>query len=374
MKIIINKKALLESLNKLAAFMKKEDQVIISAKKANLYLFGRSIFSKISSEVKISVKDEAAGLKIDEPFSMKLDFLTLLKAVRQFSDEVIELRPISNEVIRLALTSKEFEISVSARYTEYNSGFTPGKQIGKFQSGRLDELFKSIAYSVSERLDRPLFNHVHFQLKDDELLVEATDSHRMARYTDKTIIKNNFDLLIPQIVAKNISKYFGKAAWIKFEQRDEFIILKTTNAIIGWKALEEVYPDTNRLVPERKDMIAYKFDLKSLEAALKRMLNLSDGSNYNSIVRLDFVRDRAQLNDGSLGFSLFGYHQELKLLDECPALTIGFNPLYIIDAIKHLPKESKTVRLLITSNTRPLIVESELASNFLQLVTPIRMG
>jgi|GEM_PF-6564696 len=373
MKIKINQKSLLAALNKMAAFLRSSEPITLSAQGASLYLYGNSIYTNISSEIKLTTKTEESGLEIQSKSTIQVNFGALLKAIRQFNPELLEIKTSNLEDLGMVIISSEFEIDLLAKETAYKPGFAKGTNVGKFKAEYLGNIFKEVSYAISKSKSRPLFTNVHFECSDSKLLIEATDSYCMARHTAETSLKNEFNLLIPEIISKNINKFFGKEGNISIEIHEKNICFKGKGLAIEWESSENKYPDTQRLIPDKQEMSAYEIDAKLFKAALNRMIKLSDGASYHAAIRLEFNESTVQLTAKN-GFSLFNYRQELPLFSECSELTLGLNPNYILNTIKHLPKGSKRVRILVQDKYKPIIVESELSSTTLNLATPIRIN
>lgn len=374
MKIKINQKSLLAALNKMNAFLRSSEPIILSVQNKCLYLYGGSIYTNVSSEVKITTKEEDTGLEIIEKSTIKINFGALLKAIRESEHELLEIKTSNLEELRLVISSTEFEIDIYAKEVEYNAGFSKGTRVGKFETVYLGYLFKEVNYSISKSRSRPLFNHVHFECSDSKLLIEATDTHCMDRHTSVTLPDNEFNLLIPEIISKNITKFFGRDGNILIETNDKNICLKSEGLAIEWESTETKYPDTQRLIPNKEEMSIYEIDKKLFKTALNRLLKLSDGGPRNTAIKLDFKGKSLQLITDTIGFSLFNYHQEIPVLSECPELILGVNPNYILTAIKNFPKESEVVKIIVKNRNHPFIVESDVYSDTLHLITPIRLN
>lgn len=374
MKIKINQKSLLAALNKMNAFLRSSEPIILSVQNKCLYLYGGSIYTNVSSEVKITTKAEDTGLEIIEKSTIKINFGALLKAIRESEHELLEIKTTNLEELRLVILSSGFEIDLFAKETVYKPGFSKGSKVGKFKAEYLGNLFKEVTYSISKSKSRPLFTNVHFECSESKLLIEATDSYCMARHTTETSSDNEFDLLIPDIISKNINKFFGKEGNISIETHEKNICFKSKGLAIQWEASETRYPDTQRLIPDSQEMSIYEIDLKLFKVALTRIIKLSDSSPRNTVIKLEFSKNTVQLITDNMGFSLFNYHQEIPLLSEGEELTLGVNPNYILTAIKHLPKDSQIVKVAVQGKYKPFIVESEISSNTLHLATPIRIG
>lgn len=373
MKIKINQKSLLAALNKMNAFLRSSEPIILSVQNKCLYLYGGSIYTNVSSEVKITTKAEDTGLEIIEKSTIKINFGALLKAIRESEHELLEIKTRNLEELRLVISSSEFEIDLFAKETVYKPGFSKGSKVGKFKTDYLGNLFKEVTYAISKSKSRPLFTNIHFECSDSKLLIEATDSYCMARHTDETSPANEFNLLVPDIISKNINKFFGKEGNVSIETHEKNICFKSQGLAIQWETSEANYPDTQRLIPSKEEMSIYEIDAKLFKTALTRMVKLSDGTSYHAAIRLEFNDSEVQLTAKN-GFSLFNYHQELPLLSECSELTLGVNPNYLLTTIKHLPKESKVVRIIVKGRYDPFIVESEISNNTINLATPIRLN
>lgn len=96
MKIIINQQSLLAALNKMNAFLRSGEMLTLSAKSTSLYLFGKSISTNISSEIKLTTKKEETGLEIKEKSAIQVNFGAFIKAIRESERGMLEIKTSKN--------------------------------------------------------------------------------------------------------------------------------------------------------------------------------------------------------------------------------------------------------------------------------------
>lgn len=369
----INRQALLSALSKLASFTKRGDEVHILDIEEGLALYCYSRFYEVSAETVIS-QDFTNG---SWGKAKRIDFQELLKSTKNFTADELDFSFIEkndNEI--LEIKSSEFKVGLltgQSEYVPYEK--IEGKLITIFSAERLSHIFKTVVYSVKKfkRDDiREIFNHVHFYQKDKNLVAGATDSYSLAKFQDETTSDEEFELLVPEIVAKNISKCFESNEDVKIYDLEKRIIFESDKTMLKFKKCQREYPDLNRVIPARDQLLVQQLDLKQFDSALKRMLKISGDWRNNAVATLIFKNDKVRVLDSGIGFSFCRYEQEIDLLESGADLKISANPYYLIDIIKNLPKNSKVVRLMIESNVKPFLIESDVEDEVVRASTPIR--
>lgn len=137
---------------------------------------------------------------------------------------------------------------------------------------------------------RPVMNGIHFDFFADGMVCATSDGHKLARYKDKTITKEN-DGSIPNftlpkkpsnILMSVLSAFEGD---VKVSFNDKALCVSNADFRLSARLLEFRYPNYEAVIPKTSPIIITS-DKNSLLNALKRVLPMANDSSY--LVELDF--------------------------------------------------------------------------------------
>jgi DNA polymerase-3 subunit beta len=276
----------------------------------------------------------------------------------------------------LQLTSGKFEITLKGldadqypRIQEIASD-TPLK----INVGVLKTIFAETAFAASQQESRPILTGVHLALTDNKnLKAVATDSHRLSQR--KMILDHaaeNFNLVIPnKSIAAFRSVFTNDEAELEVFMNENQLLFRTETISFYTRLIEGTYPETDRLIPAESDYtLTVDFKNNDLKRTMDRA-KLLTSSTQNGTVKLQFTEDEKVMitvNSAEVGNSV----EELDAVAIAGApLSISFNTLFMIDALKVI--DAETVRVRFISSVRPFTLEPlDQTSELIQLITPVR--
>lgn len=212
------------------------------------------------------------------------------------------------------------------------------------RSETLTEMIKKTTYAVAtERINQAL-NGVLLTVNEDKIRMTATDGRRLARVEqslEEPVVASRTGV-IPVKGLNQLLKVIaaGGGGTVKIRLKETYLLAKTERAIVSCRLIEDKYPDVGEVVPENNDKILELDTDKLLSAVRRASLLLSDECR---VIKLRFEAGKLVLS--SEATELGEARIELSAPYTGEPFDIGFNPDYIIDALKVVVGEKVTVEL-----------------------------
>lgn len=334
----------------------------------------------------IPVQDDDHPLTDVQPDDILLPARYLQKLIKKFTGDTVKFKS----------SDKPGTIYVSSGRSKFKLACQPGSafpklpEIGQSQHYQLTNLslqtiFKQDLISVTNSEVRSMLNGINFNLQPDQhqLRAVATDSHRLSRTTTGVqALDDNHDEVnetIPTVSLKALQKITNhypddQIIDLFHSTKIKQIKFQVDNLTIYTRALDEQYPDTERLLPtnpklsltmDRRDFFQV-MDRMSLAAGSDQVANLTvktDGSAEITINDLQDVRSATEPLET----------KDVQFIDETSQdqdFPIAFNIEYIKEGLRAMSGD--TVTLSLWNTLRPFTLTDPDDEHFLYLVTPIR--
>jgi DNA polymerase-3 subunit beta len=324
-----------------------------------------------SIEKLLEKDDKDAGMLIENEGSILLEANFFDSVISQLPEVTFEFEEIENS--QVVLRSGKSEITLKGQASELYPLIQEisSQPFAKIQVGQLKEIFNETSFAASVQDSRPVLNGVHMMLIEHQNLISvATDSHRMSqRFVKLESFGEDFDVVVPSRAVSGFRNVFSEDEdTVSIYLNNTQILFKNKTISFYSRLLEGNYPDTDKLIPaENLYSLDVVFDVAELSHAMNRARLLATAQN--GTVKLSFgEKIILSVNTPDIGSS----YEEITAVEKKGSdLDISFNPIFVSDALKVI--KEPTVRIRFISNVRPFtLVPKEEASNFIQLITPVR--
>lgn len=341
----------------------------------------------ILSNILFDLEGDRLELKVtdlDVSMTSSLDVEVLKKGsitvpARVFSEIVKELPDYELEI-----TSTENRMEIKCGAGTYKlSGFPAedfpklpdvhlGRQI-KIDAQSFYKMIRKVLFAVSKDETRPALHGVLWHTSEEGLNLVATDGHRLARVTrsDIKITGHKRDIIIPPKVLDNLVKLGSEETReIGLILNENTIVFLVEDAVITSRLLEGPYPNYEQVIPKENNKILL-VERDMLQAAVRRVSILSNTLTHQ--VKFALKADNLELS--ATNFDFGGEAREtIKVSYAAEEMEIGYNALYILDAVKQV--EDQQVRFELAGPTTAAIVRPEKQQpdeNVLFLIMPLRL-
>lgn len=370
-------KDLLQCLNFASGFVdKKTVKSILSNIKLET-IGSELLITGTSSD--ISIKMSLSGEVINQG-STTVNAATMSELIKKITDKTIKLKQDENNdqliiegknfVSHLTtLPSKDFPSLDNKIETEFNI---------KIPSKKLLRLLSSSEFAISS--DDTRYNLNGIFLNSEQLgLINATaiDGHRIASVTEDTETNKQFGIIIPKRSIYELLKILKDPDYLEIDTEISFDSRRASFSIgnieITSKLTDATFPEYSSLFP--------KSYTKKLTLHSKYLASVVD--RVSSITNDKFRAIKFVISNDFLEISAFGetkgnakelivnnsekqnYHYEGE------RISIGFNPLYLLDILKNF--EDNEIDILLNTENDPLIVKPALYQKDSYLIMPMQV-
>lgn len=192
---------------------------------------------------------------------------------------------------------------------------------------------------------RPVMNGIHFDFFADGMVCATSDGHKLARYKDKTITRED-DGTVPNftlpkkpsnILMSILSNVEGD---VKISFNDKALYVNNRDFKLSARLLDFKYPNYESVIPKNSP-ITITADKNSLLNALKRVLPMANDSSY--LVELDFSNGQVVVSAKDVDFSKSA--SETVTCDCDAELKIGFKGSTMIEILRNISDDNIVIEL-----------------------------
>ncbi len=236
--------------------------------------------------------------------------------------------------------------------------------------GKLKDMIRQTVFAVGSDENRPVLTGSLIEVKDKELVVVSIDGFRLAlrrKFIENDI--NDFSVIVPGKTLNEISKILQAGD-------EEVYIYNSNNQIVfdaqSWRIvsrlIEGKFLNYNSLLNKEFETKVI-INIKEFQASLERA-SLISMNDKNSPVKLFIGNDKIVITSNA---ELGNVREEIKVDIEGNNLELGYNPAYLIDALKAIDEDRAAIYFITTNapcTLRPVIENS---NDFAYLVQAVRI-
>lgn len=366
MKVICSKEDLLNGINIV--------QKAVSTKTTLAILEG--ILLNADDKLKLTGNDLEIGIEcfveadVRETGSIVINSKIFGDIVRRLPDSQVLIEVKENNVVIVECEKSHFEIK-GLNPSGYPALPNVEKDnILKLSQKYVKDMIRQTVFAVGTDENRPILTGSLIEVKNKELVLVSIDGFRLAlrkKILDGDI--NDFSVIVPGKTLNEISKILQPVD-------DEVFIYSSANQIVfdtnNWRIvsrlIEGKYLNYNSLLNKDFETKVY-INTKDLQASLERA-SLISMNDKNSPVKLCIGDEKVIITSNA---DLGAVREELNVEIEGKSLEIGYNPAFLIDALRAIDDEKAAIYFITTNapcTIRP-IVENE--NEYAYLVQAVRI-
>ncbi len=235
----------------------------------------------------------------------------------------------------------------------------------------LKKIIQGTIFSASENDSRPIITGCLFKITEDELIVVALDSFRLAMRTEhvkRGDSTKNMNFVVPAKALREVDRFLEETddnINISISRRN--ICFEFGNTVLTSRLLEGEFLNYQNAIPETSPK-SLKVKTTDLITALERV-SLITNEKLKNFVKCEFKDDKLILTcTTSIG----------QAYDECRIepiegndLTIGFNSRYLLDSLRACRDEEVLIEL--NTPNSPCIIKPTQGDEYLYLILPVRL-
>lgn len=229
------------------------------------------------------------------------------------------------------------------------------------------DMIDKTLYSVSNDETRYHLNGVLFECDGKTGRMVSTDGHRLSKVERPLsgALKLSAGVIIPKKGLIEIRKGLENQQSCQMAIKSPYMFLETKDTTLVVKLIESQFPPYQQVIPEGNNKIVV-VEKGAFTAALKRASLMSSETRG---VRVHVADKNIQISSDNPDIG--EVKENLPSDYSGDALTIGFNPKYILDMLAQVKEEK--VELALSTELDPVLVRPQGDDAYLGVVMPMRI-
>ena len=228
----------------------------------------------------------------------------------------------------------------------------------------MDRFLKTYAAATDE--DRPVFTGALLEIKENEVTMVATDTHRMAvkKITIDEPATTPMRAIIPTKTLAEVSRLLptDNPAMINIIWNRTQIVFNFESIYIISRLIEGTYPEYEKVIPSQFDSSAV-IDRREFAGAVDRVSLLAKDISYN-VIRYDWSESNVTLSTQNTEIGMA--KEDVAVEFKGTPFTISFNGRYISDILRHSTGDN--IHLFLKQNG-PVVIRQDNNPNYTYVVT-----
>ena len=348
----------------------------VSQNKTSSNLPGAIYMTTKNGQVELQGNDFELGIRltidgdIKEPGTLVVGSRYFQELIRKLPGGTIELyKPEDGNSLTITSGSSEFNL-----VTLHPDDFSLVEQIHdqdhvNIDSFAMKELIDLTNYAAATDEDRPVFTGALLEIKENEVTMVATDTHRMAvkKITIDEPATTPMRAIIPTKTLAEVSRLLptDNPAMINIIWNRTQIVFNFESIYIISRLIEGTYPEYEKVIPSQFDSSAV-IDRREFAGAVDRVSLLAKDISYN-VIRYDWAESNVTLSTQNTEIGMA--KEDVAVEFKGTPFTISFNGRYISDILRHSTGDN--IHLFLKQNG-PVVIRQDNNPNYTYVVTPVR--
>mgnify|MGYP001134886294 FL=1 len=348
----------------------------VSQNKTSSNLPGAIYITTKNGQVELQGNDFELGIRltidgdIKEPGTLVVGSRYFQELIRKLPGDTIELyKPEDGNSLTITSGSSEFNL-----VTLHPDDFSLVEQIHdqdhvNIDSFAMKELIDLTNYAAATDEDRPVFTGALLEIKENEVTMVATDTHRMAvkKITIDEPATTPMRAIIPTKTLAEVSRLLptDNPAMINIIWNRTQIVFNFESIYIISRLIEGTYPEYEKVIPSQFDSSAV-IDRSEFAGAVDRVSLLAKDISYN-VIRYDWAESNVTLSTQNTEIGMA--KEDVAVEFKGTPFTISFNGRYISDILRHSTGDN--IHLFLKQNG-PVVIRQDNNPNYTYVVTPVR--
>lgn len=295
----------------------------------------------------------------------------LVDIVRHLPDGAIELSSEDDEK-NLTVKAETVSFKMKAMPPEDFPAF-PEVEIKKsvsIEAQTLVEMIRQTGKAVSRDETRPVLTGALLSIEENNLLLVATDSYRLAikSVPTKTAGVDEISILIPVRALEEIQRALAATKGeVKLSTDENLLKIEADKMIMVSRLIEGQYPNYKQLIP-KETLLSAEVDKQEIVAAIGRVALLAQ---KNMSVKMVAGVQKIEAQAATQGVGEAKETVKAKTKGD-PIGEMAFNAQYLLDGLQGASGDK--IVFEFTGQVNPGVIKAGNADDYLYLIMPIRIS
>lgn len=365
MHLVFNKSKLLQSINiVLKAVPSRTTMPILEC----ILIDASNVIKFTSNDTELAIETIVEG-EIISGGIVAIDAKIFSEIIRKFPDSEITIT--TDENFKTTITCEKATFSIAGKSGE-DFSYLPSfekKQFIYLSQFSLKELIRQTIFSIADNDTNKLMTGELFEVKENMLTVTALDGHRIA--IRKTELKDSFEhikVIVPGKTLNEISKILtgGIDSDVRVFFETNLIAFEFENTIVVSRLIEGEYFKVEQMISSNFDTIVNINKKEFLDCIDRSTLLVKEGDKKPIIINI--TENELELKISSF---LGSMNEQLEINKNGKDLMIGFNPKFLMDALKVIDEEK--VDIYFVNPKAPCVMKNS-EETYIYLILPVNFN
>jgi len=332
--------------------------ILIETQKDSIKLTATDLDTAISCIIPVSVVQEGSITVPSKRFG---------DIIKELPEEEITISARKNNIVTIDCKKAFFKVMGLPKEDFPKVPAIKDKETIKIDQGVLKNMLNMTSFAISHDETRYILNGILFDINNSKIKLVATDGRRLA-LIEKTInLPDKFQkkVIVPLKAVQELNRSLKDDGKVEIFFGDNQISFKVGGITLISRLIEGEFPQYEQVIPkEKKEKI--KMDRATFLAAARRASILT--SQDSQAIKLDLFKNRliVSKNTPDIGEA----REELEVEYKGEDISIGFNPSYLMDALKNIDTDS--IGFEVSDPSKPGVIRK--ADEFVYVVLPMQLG
>lgn len=359
--------------------VKKEDllngiqtvQNIITPK-TTLPILSHILIETQQDKIRLTATDLDIGITcvipvdIQEPGAVTIPAKRFGDIIRELPDENIEINTKKNNLVIIETKICQFKIMGLSREEFPKLPEFQDKEAIHLEQETTKHMLNLTSFAVSFDETRYILNGILVKINNNNLILVATDGKRLAHIEHK--LKQNIDkdisIIVPIKTIQELNRNLQEEGALSLILSGNQALFDLGDVVVISRLIEGEFPDYQQVIPPVSES-KMKVDREQFLLAVRRAALLST-PDYQA-VKLELFKNKLVVSKSTpdVGES----REEVAVEYQGKEIAIGFNPGYLIDALKNLSVEQ--IEFELSDSEKPGVIR---INGYIYIVLPMRLG
>lgn len=327
-----------------------------------------------TNEIKFTANDMELGIEtkvsgeIIEKGKTAIDAKLFSEIVRKLPENDITLETDSNNTALITCEKSKFNLVCKSGDDFSNLPLVEKDKSITLSQFKLKEIINQTIFSISINDNNKMMTGELFEVENGQLRVVSLDGHRISiRKVDLVNSNENVKVVVPGKTLIEISKILSAdaEAMVNVYFTTNHILFEFDNTIVVSRLIEGDYFKVNQMLSsdyETHIVINKKEMLSSIERAT---LLIKEGEKRPIVI---------EITDGKMELkvtsAIGSMNEDIDIEKEGKDILIGFNPKFLIDALRVIDDE--TVNIYLVNSKAPCFIKDK-EEKYIYLILPVNL-
>ncbi len=326
------------------------------------------IIKLTANDMELGIQTEIAGEIIDRGM-IAIDAKIFSEIVRKLPDNEVSIE-----------TDDRLQTTIVCEKAKFDISGKPGNEFAylpiiekddsiSISQFTLKEVIRQTIFSIADTESNKLMTGELFEIKDNVLRVASLDGHRIS--IRKIELKNpvsDYKMVVPGKTLIEISKILSGEAesMVEISYTNNHIVFEFDNTIVVSRLIEGDYFKIDQMLSSDYDTKVRINKKEFLNCIDRATLLIKEGDKKPIII--DIQDEMMELKIKS---QIGSMNEEIMISKDGKDLLIGFNPKFLIDALRVIDDEEVTLYLM--NAKAPCFIKDETES-YIYLILPVNFN